>query len=210
MLGYDEGRDSLAWEEKGVELLILCQREEEVIRARKAGFRGVLAHTEYLGDRERFDGVILADASYRLFEPDRAVAGIIRSLRPDGRVLLELPLPGHLETTQRVLALSIARLGLEKKIEKIAYVEAESWRCRFRQSGLRLKEAQVVYRHHRVSEAELRDWAEKILSYRALLLEETERLRLFETFIEMLKEEAEREGVLTEEEVLLRIVGRRA
>ncbi|WP_292654514.1 hypothetical protein [Nitratifractor sp.] len=209
MLGYDEGRDSLAWMGKGVDLLILCQREKEAAQARKAGLRAVLAHAEYLWDRERFDGVILPDASYRLFEPDRAVEGILQALRPGGRLLLELPLPGHLESTQRAVESSVSRLGLEGKIEKAEYCEAEQWRRQFRKRAIRLEEAQVVYRHHMVPKTQLREWTEKILSGRALLLDGEEHHALSKMLVETLEAAAERDGTLTEEEVLLRVAGQR-
>ncbi len=209
MLGYDEGRDSLAWQEKGIDLLILCQREQEAAQARKAGLRAVLAHAEYLWDRERFDGVILTDASYRLFEPDRAVEGILQALRPGGRLLLELPLPGHLESTQRALERSVSHLGLEKKIEKVQYCEAEQWRRQFQKRGILLEEAQVVYRHHIVPKTQLREWADKILSSRALLLGREEHFALAKSLVETLEAVVERDGTLTEEEVLLRVVGER-
>ncbi|GEM_PF-3280971 len=209
MLGYDEGRNSLAWQEKGIDLLILCQREREAARARKAGLRAVLAHAEYLWDRERFDGVILADPSYRLFEPGRAIAGILRALRPGGRVLLEIPLSGHLDSTERALAAAVSRLGFEGKIETVQYREAEEWRQLFRKEGARQEEAQVLYRHHVVSGPKLREWAEMILATRALLLDAGQRLRLLESLVELLASIVEREGSLTEEEVLLRLAARR-
>ena len=210
MLGYDEGRDSLAWQEKGVDLLILCQEEQEAARARKAGLRAVLAHAEYLWDRERFDGVILADTSYRLFEPARAAGGILRALRPGGRILLEIPLSGHLESTEGALAAAVSRLGFERRIETIQYKEAEEWRQHFRREGVRLEEAQVLYRHHAVSKPRLREWAERILASRTLMLDPGERLRVLESLVERLEAIAEREGLLTEEEVLLRLAVRRA
>ncbi len=209
MLGYDGGQNSLAWQRQGVELLILCQRELEAAQARKAGLRAVLAHAEYLWDRERFDGVILADPSYRLFEPARAVTGILRALRPGGRILLEIPLRGHLESTEGALATAVSDLGFEKRVETVQYGDAEEWHRLFRKEGIRLEEAQTLYRHHAVSGPKLREWAERILANRTLLLDPGERLRLLESLVELLEAIVEREGSLTEEEVLLRLAVRR-
>jgi len=209
MLGYDGGRDSLHWRESGVELLVFCQKESEVVAARKAGLRAVLAHAEYLVDRERFDGVLLAESAYRLFEPRRAVAGITQALRPGGRVLLELPLSGTLDLTRQALDRAASSLGMGGGIEQMIDREADLWRKRFHEAGISAEEAQTVYRHHTVPKEQLGKWVHRELARRTLLLNDKEQRELTESVIRILEMELEREGVLTEEEVLFRLIGRR-
>jgi SAM-dependent methyltransferase len=208
VLGYAETEKLLTWQEEGVELLLCVQSEEEAVQARKSGLRAVLSQAEYLGDLQRFDGIVLLDPGYRLFDPPRALRRLTRALQPGGRLLLELPLVGHREAGAGLLKRMQEQPQWRGRIERVVYPEAASWREALREAGIDLREDRVIYRHRQIPREDLDRWIGDLLRPSALLLDAGERRELHETLRKAAEAQCEN-GSFLDEDVVLRIVGSR-
>lgn len=208
VLGYEDLKVADAWQKAGVELLLCVQSEEEAVEARKAGLRAVLAQAEYLSDRQRFDGIILLDPGYRIHQPERAIRRLVQALKPGGRLLMELPLSGHLEAGREVLDRVLGDLGWQERVERIEYPPVDVWRNALQHAEVSWKEDRIIYRHRRIPRERLEEWMEALLRPRALLLDPRERKRAFERLLQVAEAQCDN-GFFLDEEVLLRVVGAR-
>jgi len=171
----------------------------------------VLVQSEYLGDRERFDAIIQCDPDYRFHELSRGLPRLVRSLRPGGRLFLEIPLAGHLAVTEERLESVLAAEGMEESVEKIRYPEAEEVRRILAGLDLELKECREVYRHRWIAPARAEALVRKRLELRATRLEERVWRETLPRILESLGECClEPDGALVEEEVILRVAGVRS
>jgi SAM-dependent methyltransferase len=205
VLGYGDAAEIAAWQEEGVELLLYVQSEAEAVQARKSGLRAVLSQAEYLGDLQRFDGIILLDPGYRLFDPLRALRRLTRALRPGGRLLLELPLSGHREAGVKLLERVCMQPRWRGRVERVVYPEAASWRETMQKAGIDRQEDRVIYRHRQIPYRKLDGWIGDLLRPCALLLDAGERRELHETLRKAAEAQCEN-GSFLDEDVVLRIV----
>jgi len=193
-----------------VELLIFCDREREAARARKAGYRAVLVQSEYLGDKGRFDGIIQCDSDYRFHKLSQGLPRLVHSLRPGGRLFLEIPLAGHLAMTEERLESVLAFEGIGESVEKIRYPEAEEVRRILADLDLELEECREVFRHRWIDSVQAEALILRRMEIRAIRVEERMWRETLPRILESLRECClEPEGALVEEEVILRVAGAR-
>jgi len=209
LLGYSEAPRLEAWRDGGVELLIYCDRERDAVQARKKGFRAVLAQTENLEDRERFDAVVQEDLSYRIHDPKRALTRMVRALRPGGRLRIELPTEGHRTLSGRLLEEAAAERTVDGAVERIVYPEAETCRRIVRELPLEIRLCRILYRTRWIAVDTLDTWGWELLNSRALLLDEAGRRALHRRLVEKMRRRVTEEEAFLEEEVLLQIDARR-
>ncbi|ADV45737.1 class I SAM-dependent methyltransferase [Nitratifractor salsuginis] len=206
VLGYGDLQVLEAWQKRGTELLLCVQSEAEAVKARKAGVRAVLAQAEYLSDRQRFDGIILLDPGYRMHQPERAIRHLVRALKRGGRLLMELPLNGHLEAAGEVLDRVLGDRGCREEVERIEYPPANVWRNALQRAGVSLEEDRIIYRHRRISRERLEEWGEGLIRPSALLLDPAEGKKMIDQLRQAMEACCEN-GFFLDEEVLLRVVG---
>ncbi|WP_456393962.1 methyltransferase domain-containing protein [Nitratifractor sp.] len=208
MLGYDGGKLSKPWMERGVDLLIVCDRESDAVAARKEGFRAVLANAEYLWDRERFDGIVSGSPSYRIYDPYRAMESMIRALKPGGELRMELSKGDAAETTEKAIAEAAEALGVAHLLETLQASEAKRWREAAESLGETFR-LSTCYRHHLIPRERLGRWVNERLRLRAVLLERGTVEALVAKTVTILESLLEGERALSEEEVLLHLQLRR-
>ena len=208
MLGYDGGKISRSWIERGVDLLIVCDRESDAVAARKEGMRAVLANAEYLWDRERFEGIVTGSTAYRIYDPHRAMKSMLRALKPGGELRLELSMGDSAETTEKAIAKAAEALGVSHLLEKFQASDAKCWRKAVESSGSSGR-ISSLYRHHLIPRERLDRWVDERLRLRTLLLERRSVEALIAKTVTILGSLLEGERALSEEEKLLHLQLRR-
>jgi SAM-dependent methyltransferase len=205
LLGYGKGEKARELRQKGNVLLILCDREEEAIRARKEGFRAVLSHAEYLEDRGRFDWIATAECGYRIHDPQRAFPALAASLSSEGGCKLEFPVAGHRPFGEEILAAAAETLGIAEKVERNLWPKEEICRRALESFGRGDPVVEIRYRYLRIGKGTLEEWVEGLLGGRALLLEPSEREKLYDEIRRRCQREMEGGEEPVEEELCLRI-----
>ena len=131
---------------------------EQVAAARGRGLEARVADGTRLSFDAEFDAVFSNAALHWMRDPDAAIDGVWRALKPGGRFVAECGGAGNVETVRRALAAALARRGVDAEAASPWYFPApEEYRARLERRGFRILSLALLPRPTRLPGA-LADW----------------------------------------------------
>lgn len=180
---------------------------EQVAAARARGLEAAVADGTRLAFDAEFDAVFSNAALHWMRDPDAAIDGVWRALKPGGRFVAECGGAGNVETVRRALAVALARRGVDAEVASPWYFPApEEYRARLERRGFCVVSLALVPRPTTLPGA-LADWLDTFAeSFLATVPPQT-RPTVKAEVEEMLRDElADAAGIWTVDYVRLRFV----
>lgn len=159
-LGCGDGFLTVRLAALGCRVLGIDSSPAQVEAARAAGVEARVMDGERLEFREEFDAVFSNATLHWLKDPDAAIAGAWRALRPGGRFVGEFGGEGCVARIREALGRALARRGVDPAAHMPWYFpSAEAYGARLAARGFRV-ESTVVFPRPTPLPGELRGWLE--------------------------------------------------
>ncbi|MEO0682186.1 MAG: methyltransferase domain-containing protein [Pseudomonadota bacterium] len=159
-LGCGDGALTEALVAAGAEVVAVDASADMVEAARARGLDARMADGHALGFEAEFDAVFSNAALHWMTDPDAAVAGAARALRPGGRFVAEQGGHGNVAAIRTALIAALAGEGVETNLSEVwSFPSVEEQRGRLEAAGFAVRSIELIPRPTPVASS-LERWLE--------------------------------------------------
>lgn len=159
-LGCGDGALTRRIAELGVDVVGVDFSAEQVRAARDIGLDAHVMDGQALTFQSEFDAVFSNAALHWMKNPDAAIDGMRRALRPNGRVVAEMGGQGNVDTIFQALHTALAGRGLDGKAASPWYFPGpDDYRARLEKAGFTVRSIDLIPRPTPLP-GEMADWLE--------------------------------------------------
>ena len=209
-VGCGDGRLTERLSKMGVAIVGVDASPAMVESARKRGLDARLMPAEELAFDSEFDAVFSNAALHWVLEPQKAVAGVYRALKPGGRFAAEFGGAGNVAQVCATLSAALARRGHDfAALSPWYFPSPEQYAAILRAAGFSVDTIGLHDRPTRL-DGDLGDWLNLFAPSILGVLPPPEREKAVDEIREMLgPEQCDEHGVWTVDYVRLRLLARR-
>ena len=157
-LGCGDGALTRKLADAGCDVVGVDAAPEQIEAAQALGLDARVVDGHRLTFDAEFDAVLSNAALHWMKEPDAAIAGMWRALRPGGRVAAEMGGAGNVETIRTALVAALDARGIDGAAASPWYFPApDAYRAKLEAAGFRVSRIELIPRPTPLP-GELSDW----------------------------------------------------